>query len=107
MSIQKKILIIYHSGSGSTRTVSEILKDRLSSHCEVDLLKICPDFDYGKRNCWSEGKDFPLINTGKCEFCLKCVHNCPGKAIIFTEKMKDSPRLDKIFYNKLKRDTFL
>jgi flavodoxin/NAD-dependent dihydropyrimidine dehydrogenase PreA subunit len=275
MSIQKKILIIYHSGSGSTRTISEVLRDRLLDNYKVDMVKICPDFDYGElskydqvllgyptyyfkpslstsefiekmpvfrkkirffifttyglysgnsirilagmlqkknitlidhfqirgpasdgvlllpsffrlffryerkvstkidrivrtikrnieepgqiikiplprwyspltnlfsrqihsidysaykknlrvleyrcnncnvcvdnciRNCWSEGKDFPSINTNNCEFCLKCIHNCPGKAIVFTEKMKDSPRLDKIFYNKLKRDTFL
>jgi len=59
------------------------------------------------RNCWTEGKDFPSINANNCEFCLKCVHNCPGKAIIFTNKMKDSPRLDKSFYNELKQNTFL
>jgi len=272
--MQKKILIIYHSGSGSTRTISEVLKDRLSNNFKVDLVKICLDFDYEGlsdydqvllgyptyyfkpslstlefvdrmpvfrdkvqffifttyglysgnsirtlskmlqnknivikgysqirgpasdgvlllpsffrlffkyekkadtkidkminvikenvkgpknnsktpslrwyspitglfsrqihgidysaykknlkvledrctncnicvedciRNCWTGGKDFPLINTGNCEFCLKCVHNCPAKAIIFTDRMKDSPRLDKSFYSKLKQNTF-
>ena len=59
------------------------------------------------RNCWTEGTDRPVIDTDKCEFCLKCVHNCPTRAIIFSEKMKDSPRLDGTFYNKLKKDTFL
>ena len=44
----KKILIIYHSGSGSTRTISEILRDKLSNHYEVDFVKICLDFDYKK-----------------------------------------------------------
>jgi len=275
MNKQKKILLIYHSGSGSTRIISEILYDRLSDYHEVDLIKIYPDFDYEKlsdydqillgyptyyfkpsistlefvnklpvfknkiqvfifttyglysgnsirilasmlleknviitgytqirgpasdgvlllpsflrlffryerrvnikidrmiraigesikepennskiplprwyssitglfskqihgidyssyksnlkvlevrctncnicvdnciRNCWVEGKDFPSINTGNCEFCLKCVHNCPTRAIIFTDKMKDSPRLNKSFYNKLKQNTFL
>ena len=58
------------------------------------------------RNCWREGKDLPSINTDSCEFCLKCVHNCPDKAIVFADRMKDSPRLDKSFYNKLKQKTF-
>ena len=58
------------------------------------------------RSCWREGKDLPSINTDSCEFCLKCVHNCPDKAIVFTDRMKDSPRLDKLFYKKLKEKTF-
>jgi len=58
------------------------------------------------RNCWTKGKDFPSINTNNCEFCLKCVHNCPTRAIIFTDKMKDSPRLNRVFYKKLKQKTF-
>ena len=272
--MQKKILIVYHSGSGSTRTISEILRDRLSNNYKVDFVKICPDFDYKKlsyydlvllgyptyyfkpslstsefvdnmlvfrnkiqfhifttyglysgnsirtlvsillqknaiviaytqirgpasdgvlllpsflklffryerkakikvnkiigeikgflknpgkipkiplprwyspitglfskqihgidysaykknlkvledrctnctvcvgnciRNCWTEGKDFPSISTNNCEFCLKCVHNCPTRAIIFADKMKDSPRLNKSFYKKLRQKTF-
>lgn len=274
MANKKKTLIIYHSGSGSTRTISEILYDRLSEHHEVDLVKISPDFDYEKlsqydqvlfgyptyyfkpscsttefiekmpvlknkkqflifttyglysgnsiwtlagmlqkknviikgysqirgpasdgalllpsffklffryerkanikinnmirtinksikdsshasqiplprwyfsltrlftkqlsgidysgykknlkvlesrcdncnicvtnciRDCWVKGKDKPGINTDKCEFCLKCIHNCPGSAIIFNEKMKDNPRLNIQFYKKLKKTAF-
>ena len=53
------------------------------------------------------GDYYITIDTDKCEFCLKCVHNCPVKAIIFSEKMKDKLRLDRKFYNKLKKDTFL
>ncbi len=58
------------------------------------------------RNCWKKGKDLPSINTDDCEFCLKCIHNCPGLAIAFNDRMKDSPRLNKIFYKKLKNVTF-
>jgi ferredoxin len=59
------------------------------------------------RNCWEKGKDIPVVNTDKCEFCLKCVHNCPELAIIFTDRMKDSPRLDRTFYNELKQKIYL
>ena len=76
----------------------KVLEDRCTN-CNVCV-------DNCIRNCWIEGKDFPSINTSNCEFCLKCVHNCPTKAIIFTEKMKDSPRLDRAFYKKLKQKTF-
>ncbi len=76
----------------------KVLEDRCTN-CNICV-------DNCIRNCWTEGKDFPSINTGNCEFCLKCVHNCPTRAIIFTDKMKDSPRLNKSFYKKLKQKTF-
>ena len=76
----------------------KVLEDRCTN-CNVCV-------DNCIRNCWTEGKDFPSINTNNCEFCLKCVHNCPTRAIIFTDKMKDSPRLDRAFYKKLKQKTF-
>jgi flavodoxin/ferredoxin len=43
-----RILIAYHSGSGSTRTISEILRDKLSNYYKIDFVKICQDFDYMK-----------------------------------------------------------
>ncbi|WP_038290377.1 hypothetical protein [Acetivibrio straminisolvens] len=67
------------------------------------------------RNCWvyNENGDFqknqlsskntPMYNPDNCEFCLKCIHNCPEKAIYFSEKMKDKPRLNKAFYESLKK----
>ena len=33
-----KIIIAYHSESGSTRTISEILRDRLSNYYKVDMV---------------------------------------------------------------------
>jgi len=55
-------------------------------------------------NCWKEGPDFPIFNRLKCEFCLKCIHNCPQKAIIFSKKMIDKPRFNSKFYNRLKAE---
>ncbi len=41
-----KVLVLYHSGSGSTKLISEVLSEKLSGTCEVDLLKISKNFDY-------------------------------------------------------------
>jgi len=54
------------------------------------------------RSCWARGDEHPSINTSNCEFCLKCVHNCPERAIIFNDKMMDRLRLDSKFYQKQK-----
>lgn len=54
------------------------------------------------RGCWSRANEFPEVDVTDCELCLKCVHHCPTKAIIFTEKMKDRQRLNHKFYNELK-----
>jgi len=51
-------------------------------------------------NCWSEGENFPSYQSGNCEFCLGCVHNCPQKAIIFSQGMADKSRFNKKFYSK-------
>jgi flavodoxin/NAD-dependent dihydropyrimidine dehydrogenase PreA subunit len=70
----------------------------------------CTNCDICIKNCirgsWVEGEKHPSINTGDCEFCLKCVHNCPEKAIIFSDTMADRPRLDKKYYQEQK-DIFL
>ena len=76
----------------------KVLKDRCTN-CNICVNNCI-------RGCWTEGKDYPLINMSNCEFCLRCVHNCPSKAIVFTDRMKDSPRLDKSFYKKLKQEAF-
>lgn len=55
-----------------------------------------------ERGCWVEGEEQPSFDPVNCEFCLECVHNCPQKAVIFSEKMKDRPRLNKAYYQKLK-----
>jgi len=55
------------------------------------------------------GEEKPSFNPENCEFCLKCVHNCPKDAIIFSPRMKDKPRLNRSFYRKKKEKllTFL
>lgn len=55
-----------------------------------------------ERGCWTKGEEQPSFTPMNCEFCLECVHNCPKKAIIFSEKMKGKPRLNKAFYRRLK-----
>jgi len=118
----RKVLILFHSGSGSTRTISEVFREKLSESYTVDMIQVGSSVNYRDRlhilgdrctncnlcveNCergsWVEGEERPSFNPMNCEFCLECVHNCPKKAIIFSEKMKDRPRLNKAFYRKLK-----
>ena len=54
------------------------------------------------RGSWSEGETMPSFDPSNCELCLHCVHNCPERAIIFSEKMKDRQRLNRKFYRGLK-----
>ncbi len=55
-----------------------------------------------ERGCWAEGGEYPSFDPTNCELCLECVHHCPKKAVVFSEKMKDKPRLDVAFYRELK-----
>jgi len=55
------------------------------------------------RGGWTGSNTKPEFNASLCELCLKCVHNCPENAIIFSEKMKDNHRLNRKSYNELKR----
>ena len=43
---QKSILIVYHSGSGSTRTIAEVFKTKLSHSYAVDIVQVGPNPDY-------------------------------------------------------------
>ena len=54
------------------------------------------------RGCWKEGKEIPSFDPENCELCLKCVHNCPERAIVFSKAMVDRPRLNRKFYSGLK-----
>lgn len=57
-----------------------------------------------ERGCWTEEEKQPSFDPTNCELCLRCVHHCPQQAIVFSEKMKDKPRLDDTFYRELKAD---
>ena len=54
------------------------------------------------RGCWKEGEEIPSFDPGNCELCLRCVHNCPERAIVFSKAMMDRPRLNRKFYRGLK-----
>ncbi len=41
-----KVLILYHSGSGSTKLISEVLSEKMSETFETDLLIVSSSFDY-------------------------------------------------------------
>jgi flavodoxin/formate hydrogenlyase subunit 6/NADH:ubiquinone oxidoreductase subunit I len=76
--MQKKILIIYHSGSGSTQIISEILQDKLLlGHYKVDLSTIYPDFDYKKLSLY----DLVLLGCPTYYFKPSC------STLEFVEKM--------------------
>ncbi len=42
----KSILIVYHSGSGSTRTIAEVFKTKLSQSFAIDIAQVGPNPDY-------------------------------------------------------------
>jgi len=75
-----------------------IIKDRCSN-CKI-CIKNCTS------DCWSEGIYNPEFSSEHCEFCLKCIHHCPEKAIIFSDAMKDKMRLNRKFYKDLARKYF-
>lgn len=43
----KRIMIFYHSGAGSTKTIGEVLKEKLSAAFEVEIQRVEKNFDYG------------------------------------------------------------
>jgi len=56
------------------------------------------------RNCWEMVGDEPKYSKDNCDFCLRCVHRTPNKAVIYSIGMQDRQRLDIEFYNRLKKD---
>ncbi|MBN1882887.1 MAG: EFR1 family ferrodoxin [Deltaproteobacteria bacterium] len=54
------------------------------------------------RGCWRMEEEAPVFDQENCEFCLRCIHNCPAGAISFSETSRDKPRLNKKFYSALK-----
>ena len=54
------------------------------------------------RGCWSEGEETPGYSPADCEFCVRCIHNCPNGAIVISDKMAGKPRLGRKFYRERK-----
>ncbi|MCG8479644.1 MAG: EFR1 family ferrodoxin [Spirochaetales bacterium] len=86
------------------------LKERMSidgercTNCGV-CIRACD------RACWThagtgengEYTPVPIFRPERCEFCLRCIHGCPMRAIGFAAGMKNAPRLDTTFYGDMKR----
>ena len=65
------------------------------------------------RACWIYGitgesgggasRVVPIFHHERCEFCLRCVHSCPTLAIGFNSVMGGAPRLNRAFYDNIKK----
>ena len=58
------------------------------------------------RACWTRTTTdpVPMFHHERCEFCLRCVHTCPTRAIGFNDAMRGAPRLNGAFYKDLKKE---
>lgn len=82
----QKILIIYHSGAGSTKTIAEIY-DKLLDKYETDILPVNPSFDYTLLD------KYDLLILG-----FPCYH-CEASSLMneFINKMPVLPQKKKAF----------
>ena len=78
------------------RSQMQIIPD-LCTNCNLCVM-VCD------RSAWVSNEPIPIFELNNCEFCLECVHKCPTKAIIFSNQMKNKPRLNKKFYHNLKKE---
>jgi len=46
----------------------------------------------------------PVFNPANCEFCLRCIHNCPRGAIFLKGSSQEFVQFNYNFYNGLKRE---
>ncbi|MDZ7722858.1 MAG: EFR1 family ferrodoxin [candidate division KSB1 bacterium] len=51
-----------------------------------------------ERGCFSSADMTPVFSPGSCEFCLRCVHQCPQNAIVFSRRQVQQSRLTPEFY---------
>ncbi|MBD3256673.1 MAG: hypothetical protein GF383_16385 [Candidatus Lokiarchaeota archaeon] len=61
----KRILIVYHSASGSTKLIIEIIKTRLEPFFKVDTIRVPINYDY------SDLVNYDLLIFGFPTFYLK------------------------------------
>ncbi|MDX9826942.1 MAG: EFR1 family ferrodoxin [Spirochaetia bacterium] len=53
------------------------------------------------RGAWRR-TDKGLEHSGEtCDLCLRCLHHCPGRAIVLKPRLKDNRRLDTLLYQAL------
>lgn len=70
MEAVKRVLILYHSGAGSTRTIAEIYREKLTDYC-VEISPINLEYDYEK-----------LINFDLLILAFPTYHCSPSKSMM-------------------------
>ncbi len=76
MKAKKRILILYHSGAGGTRTIAEIYHEKLTDY-SIEISPINLKYDYEK-----------LINNDFLIFAFPTYHCSPSKSMMeFVQKM--------------------
>ncbi|MCX7709678.1 MAG: flavodoxin family protein [Clostridia bacterium] len=56
------------------------------------------------RNCWMSGKDYPQYEITHCEYCFRCIHQCPKEAIVLSSNTVKKRKLNKEFYEHYKKE---
>ena len=83
---EKKILIVYHSGSGGTKNVAEAYKEKLSEKYRVDMIEANTEFT-------GDLSEYEMVLFGFPTFALK-----PSPSILeFVDRLKRSERPIKAF----------
>ncbi len=57
------------------------------------------------RGSWRRAEGGLVHDGDSCDLCLRCLHHCPGKAIVLKEGLKDNRRLDQASYRRLMQET--
>ncbi len=71
----------------------------LPDHCTgcSRCIGICPN------GCFQKREKGIVIDTADCDFCYRCVHHCPEKAIVFGRWMRSRARLDSQFWENMEK----
>jgi flavodoxin/NAD-dependent dihydropyrimidine dehydrogenase PreA subunit len=56
------------------------------------------------RNCWKLINGKAVYHAKNCEFCMRCIHRTPNKAVVFSDTSMDRLRLDEKFYEERKNE---
>jgi len=57
-----------------------------------------------RRGAWTMGREGPLHHPELCELCGRCMHRCPGKAIVILRMFRDNRRIDAHLMAALRDD---
>ncbi|WP_432664432.1 EFR1 family ferrodoxin [Wukongibacter baidiensis] len=89
MENKRKLLILYHSGAGSTKTIAEIYYKKLASH-SIDITSIDLEYDYKKLMTYEFLIfAFPTYHCSPSHSMMEFIKNMPvfdepKKAFVFT-----------------------